>query len=237
MAVLTLGDILTQCRHLIGGRPEDELLTHALTAAANTAHTETLLGALALGLDWLHRRDVQMAFTATTTSIILPDGVTVTDANGAIPVNCHIVSRVQEVDTGRILTPRPRTVVEMETGGLSIQSRGTPEYWQQSGVNSSGQRLLWIMPYPAYAGRVAIDYYGGIVPLTSVTQTLAVPVDFREVVCQRTISRVMSRVTNDPTAAREAKQTAERMWRDCVAASLGGKPEFASMTGILGQTN
>jgi len=44
-------------------------------------------------------------------------------------------------------------------------------------------------------------------------------------------------VTNDPTAAREAKQTAERMWRDCVAASLGGKPEFACMTGILGQTN
>ncbi len=237
MAVLTLGDVMGQCRDIMGGRADDVVLTRALMAAVNTVHTRVQLDAMAMKLDWMHQRDIIIPYTSTTTSVILPDGVSVVDSLGNIPIACHIVARVSLSGTGVALTHRARTLVEMEIGGLVQRGRGVPQFWDQSGVNSVGQRLLWIMPYPASAGDVVLDYYGGIRPLTSPTQALAVPVDFREIVCQRAIAKVMSTSSIDPVIRAEAKEEAAYMWRSIVAASLGGSPEFQGMAMIKGQTN
>lgn len=236
MAVLTLGDVKQQCIDIAGPRTTDAIAIRAIVAAINTVNTSIQLEAMALGLNWMHRRDVILDYTSTTTSIILPDGLTVLDHAGSIPVACHIVKRVQMVDTGQVLTSRPRTLVEQEYGGLDIIGRGAPCFWDQSGINAAGQYLLWIMPYPSGSGQIAIDYLGGLRPLVSDAQVLAVPIDFREVVAQKAIAKIMGTVSIDPVIRRECKEEAERMWNNIVASALGGSPEFQGMTLIQGQT-
>lgn len=235
MAVLTLGNVRDHVLDILGARTSETRVVRVVDAAINTAHTLVCLEAAAAGADWTRRIGVRMTVTSTDTSIIMPDGQAVLDANGAIPVKCIRVTNVYWVPTGQRLTYRPKDVVEAELGQLSYIGRNLPMYWDQYGTNTSGQRLLWLMPYPSVAGTIDVDYVGGLTTLTQAAQALMPPEEFRELVAQISVANCTALDSVDPIRFQRAEQNADRIWRCVRAVSFNIGSNFQSPTQIMGQ--
>lgn len=236
MAVLTFGDVLQQCQDITGIRDGEDAAMRVLKAGINTGHTKVVLAAIAEGLPWMLRLGCPLSVSATATNVVLPDGSTVTDANGAIPVKCTTVTAARLDSTARSLTWRPKDVFEAQYGRLESLGRGTPQYYCPYGYDSSGRQLLWLMPLPGAADTLYVDYVGGLTYLTNVAQQLVPPEDFREVVCQEAIANVNARDTIDQALVVQARQTANYLWRCVMAASRQSGQRYRTVPQIHGQT-
>lgn len=236
MAVLTFGDVKTQCATLLGisVATEPQAMV-AIGAAVNTAHTKVVLAAIADGLDWAVRFACPITVPADSTYLLLPDGQTVADPNGNIWPKCMAVHSVMLNSTARLLTPQHKHVFELTMGRLESIGRSTPQFWDVRGY-AGNSRCLWLMPYAGTADLVYIDYTCGLTFLTTDAQVLIPPEEHRELVCQESIANICSRDPFDPRVIARAEKNAEFLWRCMRSTARGAKPRFRSMPNIVGQT-
>ena len=219
MAVTTFGDILDQCLWITGIRESETRAVNALKAAINTAHSTVVLAGIADALPWMVKLGVTLDITATTTSVTLPDGSTVTDHDGNVPARMTRIFKdgVRLGATQVPLTWMPKHEWEAQHGSLASAGRGTPRYFHPFGYDSSGNGLMWLMPMPSGADTISIDGVAGLTQLTAPSQVLIPPPELRELVCQEAIAKVNAPI-NQGTLAK-AEYDARRLWRLAYAAS------------------
>lgn len=200
MAVVTFGDLRTQLQRITGIRDSETEAIEALDEAINTAHAKATGTAIAKGWPWTVQQGIALAVTATDDYVVLPDGSTVTGADGVtIPARCSQVIRVNLLGVRTGLTRVQKDVWEGQHGRLQEWSRGTPDCFDPYGVDAQGRNLLWLMPRAGAAMTIYVDYIGDVTYLTAPTQALLVPDGIaRHWVAQEAIVCSNARSTIDP---------------------------------------
>jgi len=210
MAVLTFGDVLTQLQGITGIRDSEPEAVAALKEAINTAHAKVIGTAIAKGWPWTVQQGIALAVTATDEYVVLPDGSTVTGADGVtIPARCSQVISVRLLGIRAGLTRVQKDVWEGQHSRLQEWSRGTPDCFDPYGVDTLGRNLLWLMPMAGAAMTVYVDYIGDVSYLTTTSQALLVPDGIpRQWVAQESIVCANSRSTIDPGIREQAARDA-----------------------------
>ena len=234
MAVLTFGDILAQCRKIAGIRDTETDAVSVLEAAINTAHTKVVKAAIAEGFPYMLKLGIGLSVAATDTRVVLPDGVTVLDTTGVIAPKCVQVVSVKLASTYARLTYYSRELFEAQCGRLEDTQRSVPQYFDPYGVDTTGRRLLWLMPMPASADTVYVDYIGGLTYLTNHNQALLVPEDDRELVAQEAIACCNARDSIDGALVQKALQDAAFLWRCFYATADGYRAQHPAIRQVFG---
>jgi len=238
MAIITFGDILTQCQGIAGIRSTETDAIAVLKDAINTGHAKVMGAAVAEGFPWMLRMNVPLAVAATDESVVLPDGTTVYDTNTppTIAARCSSVVSVKLASTGRRLSFYSRELYEAQYGRLQDSSRGTPQYFDPYGIDTSGRQLLWLMPMTNVADTVYLDYLGDVVYLTNTAQALLVPDGIpRHWVAQESIACVNARDTVDQTIIQKAMNDASYFMRLTYSMAAQYKAVHPSIQQILGR--
>lgn len=234
MAVLTFGDIRTQCRRITGIRESETEACEALDAAINTAHTKVVKAAIAEGFPYMLKTGVALSVASTDNYVVLPDGSTVTDVNSVVAPRCVTVVAVRLGSMYSRLSHYAKDAWEAEFGRLENTHRSIPQFYDPYGVDSTGRMILWLMPLPGAADTIYVDYIGGLSYLTTANQALLVPQDDRELVAQEAIACVSARDTIDATIIQKAQQDAAWLWRCFYATAQQHKPRFTAPRQVFG---
>jgi len=211
MAVLTFGDVLTQLQGITGIRDSETEAVDALKEAINTAHARATGIAISKGWPWTVQQGIALAVTAADDYVVLPDGSTVTGADGVtIPARCSQVIGVRLLGVRLGLTRVQKDVWEGQHSRLQEWSRGTPDCFDPYGVDAQGRNILWLMPRAGAAMTIYVDYIGDVSYLTSLTQALLVPEGIaRNWVAQLAMVCANARSTIDPGIRAQAVIDAE----------------------------
>jgi len=229
MPVVTFGDVLTQLQGITGIRDSEPEAIAALKEAINTAHAKATGIAIAKGWPWTVQQGIALAVTATDDYVVLPDGSTVTAADGVtIPARCSQVISVRLLGRRLGLTRVQKDVWEGQHSRLQEWSRGTPDSFDPYGVDAQGRSILWLMPMAGAAMTAYVDYIGDVSYLTSPSQALLIPEGIpRHLVAQMSIVCASARSTIDPGIRAQAQLDADYFLDILNCTAPGYKPRHA----------
>lgn len=225
MASRTYGNIKQQAFDILGIESTDARGVRSVEAVIDTEY-QRICGAE--NWDWLETH-CQLDFTATTTSIDPPDGVTVHDHAGAIPARCRGIKWIELDTLGVRLTYRKRGYDALVRGQLGYAGRAIPSQW------TDFERKIWLSPLPASAGTITVYYLAGYSPLTADIQEPLIPFDYRAILSEKAIYRIAARDGFDRSVQASARESADDLYRSMLMHCSLADPDYQSIVWFPGQ--
>ena len=225
MANDTFGSILQACLDFLPG-PTDDLTERILKRQINMAHSKYVNMCR-----WAWRkRGCTLAVTSSTTTVALPDGITVLDAVGATPTYCALLYQVSVGSTGRVIDYRPRDLVERAGGTLDSRGRGTPNWWDAE------RRLLIPMPYPVGDDTLGLRYLAGHSDMSDDADVPVIPAEHTDVLIWEPL-KFMTLAGGNPDLYPLVKDEARRAEENLKYNGDIIAPEYFAQLKITGLTN